>query len=321
MKRFGKTITALAVTGAMSVSLAPAASAQEGGKQSYEFETNSSRTAVGSSENGGVEGASSIDGFGSTGGNQEEEYKGSMAGLSSDETKGSNTEGDAETGSSLDELIAGLSSNSTDEAASTNGSADFNLGSSNDENKDSEGSAEGSANLGSSTDENKDGEGSAEGSANLGSSTDENKDGKGSAEGSAGLGSSTDEDKDGEGEAPAGSSVSPELALGIGLPAALLIGGVMWYLNQDGSTYVTDKNRTSSKPTKEEKKASDEMLKNNKSKVKAQAEAAAEQGVDADTRGMAAETGSNTVARGLAALVFAAVIGAVAFVARRRFSF
>ncbi|QNE88927.1 hypothetical protein H0194_07525 [Corynebacterium incognita] len=305
MKRFGKSITALAVTGAMSIGLAPAASAQEAG---FDYETNSSRTAVGSSEEGGLEATSSIAGKGSgeTEGVAEGEGSGSMAGLSSkkdDSTgetdgdaagegsfaglsskkDGENTdgtgEGDVTGGSSLDELVAGLSSSSNSGAATTDGDAD--------------GETDGES-------------GSTAGSSDLfaGSSKDSED-----TEGTEGT----------EGEAPSGSSVSPELALGIALPAALLIGGVMWYLNQDGSTYVTDEARISSKPTKEEKKASDEMLKNNEGKVKAQAEAEAGD-VNADSRGIAAETGSNTVARGLAALALASLLGAVAFVARRRFA-
>lgn len=299
MKRFGKSITALAVTGAMSIGLAPAASAQETG---FDYETNSSRTAVGSSKEGGLEATSSIAGKGSgeTDGAAEGEGSGSMTGLSSkkdDSTgetdgdaagegsfaglsskkDGENTdgtgEGDVTGGSSLDELVAGLSSSANSGSATTDGDADGET----------------------------DGEG-------------------GSTAGSSDLFAGSSKDSEGtDGEAPSGSSVSPELALGIALPAALLIGGVMWYLNQDGSTYVTDEARISSKPTKEEKKASDEMLKNNEGKVKAQAEAEAGD-VNADSRGIAAETGSNTVARGLAALVLASLLGAVAFVARRRFA-
>lgn len=308
MKRFGKSITALAVTGAMGIGLAPAASAQEAG---FDYETNSSRTAVGSSKEGGLEATSSIAGKGSgeTDGDAEGEGSGSMAGLSSkkdDSTgetdgdaagegsfaglsskkDGENTdgtgEGDVTGGSSLDELVAGLSSSANSGSATTDGDADGET----------------------------DGKGETDGEG-------------GSTAGSSDLfaGSSKDsEDTEGtDGDAPSGSSVSPELALGIALPAALLIGGVMWYLNQDGSTYVTDEARISSKPTKEEKKASDEMLKNNEGKVKAQAEAEAGD-VNADSRGIAAETGSNTVARGLAALVLASLLGAVAFVARRRFA-
>lgn len=75
-------------------------------------------------------------------------------------------------------------------------------------------------------------------------------------------------------------------------------------------------------PTAEEKAASEQMLQENKDEVIAQggqiADSTAAQ-TPAQTRGISAETGSNTVARGLAALVFAAMIAAGAFAARRKF--
>ena len=64
------------------------------------------------------------------------------------------------------------------------------------------------------------------------------------------------------------------------------------------------------------------MLQENKDEVIAQggqiADSTAAQ-APAQTRGISAETGSNTVARGLAALAFAAMIAAGAFAARRKF--
>ncbi len=110
----------------------------------------------------------------------------------------------------------------------------------------------------------------------------------------------------------------------LALPAALVIGGVTWYLSQDGKTYVQDQGRVNQEPTEAEKQASAELLAANKDAVLAQGgklagEAApAAQDANVANRGMAAETGSNTVARGLAALAFAAMIAAGAFAARRK---
>lgn len=104
------------------------------------------------------------------------------------------------------------------------------------------------------------------------------------------------------------------------LPAALIIGGITWYLSQDGKTYVKDEARKNQQPTAEEKAASEQMLNANKNEVIAQggklADGAKTTGA---TRGMAAETGSNTVARGLAGLAVAAMVAAAAFAARRKF--
>ncbi|MDK8763538.1 hypothetical protein QP922_06840 [Corynebacterium sp. MSK218] len=108
----------------------------------------------------------------------------------------------------------------------------------------------------------------------------------------------------------------------LALPAALIIGGVTWYLAKDGKTYVkTEEAAQKDAPSAEEKAASEQMLKENKDEVIAQggkvAESTAEKS-QAQSRGISAETGSNTVARGLAALAIAAMIAAGAFVARRK---
>ena len=122
----------------------------------------------------------------------------------------------------------------------------------------------------------------------------------------------------------------------LALPAALIIGGITWYLSQDGKTYVKDEARKNQEPTAEEKAASEQMLNANKDEViaqggqlaeddAAQAEApsapsapAAGESADA-ARGMSAETGSNSVAQALAALAVAAMVAAGAFTARRKF--
>ncbi|MDK8678308.1 hypothetical protein [Corynebacterium accolens] len=115
----------------------------------------------------------------------------------------------------------------------------------------------------------------------------------------------------------------------LALPAALIIGGITWYLTHDGKTYVKDEARKNEQPTAEEKAASEQMLKENKDEVIAQGGKLAEgnsaqgttngaQSTD-NVRGMAAETGSNSIARGAVALAIAGLLAAGAFVARRKF--
>lgn len=106
----------------------------------------------------------------------------------------------------------------------------------------------------------------------------------------------------------------------LALPAALIIGGIVWHLANDGKTYVKDENSKEA-PSAEEKAASDKMLQNNKDEVIAQGGQLAGQGAadeSANDRGMLAQTGSNTAARGLAALAVVAMIAAGAFAVRRK---
>lgn len=106
----------------------------------------------------------------------------------------------------------------------------------------------------------------------------------------------------------------------LALPAALIIGGITWYLSQDGKTYVKDEARKNQEPTAEEKAASEQMLNANKNEVMTQGGKLADGAkTTGTTRGMSAETGSNTVARGLAGLAVAAMVAAAAFAARRKF--
>lgn len=115
----------------------------------------------------------------------------------------------------------------------------------------------------------------------------------------------------------------------LALPAALVIGGVTWYLAKDGKTYVKSQEAAQKDaPTAEEKAASEQILQENKDEVIAQggqlADSTAAQTpaqAPAQSRGISAETGSNTVARALAALAFAAMIAAGAAVARRKLVF
>lgn len=108
----------------------------------------------------------------------------------------------------------------------------------------------------------------------------------------------------------------------LALPAALIIGGIVWHLMKDGKTYTPDEGRKNEDPTAEEKAASDKMLAENKDEVIAQGGQLTEgaEGTDAAAtdRGIAAETGSNAAARGLAALAVVAMVAAGAYAASRK---
>ncbi|WJY98306.1 hypothetical protein [Corynebacterium fournieri] len=99
-------------------------------------------------------------------------------------------------------------------------------------------------------------------------------------------------------------------AAAIGVP--IVIAGVTYFLNQDGQTLVGSSDRVNQEPTPEEKAKSDQLRAEHADEIAAQQAAAA-------TRGVEAETGSNTVARTLFALVLATLLGVAAFVAGRRF--
>ena len=108
----------------------------------------------------------------------------------------------------------------------------------------------------------------------------------------------------------------------LALPATLIIGGIVWHLANDGKTYVPSPDHKGA-PTPEEKAASDKMLQNNKDEVIAQGGKLAGDNTGNATeatteRGMLAQTGSNTAARGLAALAVVAMIAAGAFAVRRK---
>ena len=97
----------------------------------------------------------------------------------------------------------------------------------------------------------------------------------------------------------------------VGVP--IVIAGVTYFLNQDGETLVGSSERVNQQPTPEEKEKSDQLRAEHADEIAAQQVAAAA------NRGVEAETGSNTIARTLFALVIASVLGAAAFVAGRRF--
>ena len=128
--------------------------------------------------------------------------------------------------------------------------------------------------------------------------------------GGAGAGSSNGA----AGEVNAGLSpgaIAGIAAAAIGIP--VVIAGVTYFLNQDGETLVGSSERVNQQPTPEEKEKSDQLRAEHADEIAAQQVAAAA------NRGVEAETGSNTIARTLFALVIASVLGAAAFVAGRRF--
>lgn len=145
------------------------------------------------------------------------------------------------------------------------------------------------------------------------------------ATGEATAPSSVDYPINGESESeaePTSTEFDKKQLAWLALPAALIIGGVTWYLAKDGKTYVkSEEAAQKDAPSAEEKAASEKMLQENKDEVIAQGGQLADNTAaqaPAQSRGISAETGSNTVARGLAALAIAAMIAAGAVVARRK---
>ncbi|QPK78566.1 hypothetical protein G7Y31_08365 [Corynebacterium lizhenjunii] len=120
----------------------------------------------------------------------------------------------------------------------------------------------------------------------------------------------------GGGNLNGGSSVSPELA-GIILPGILILGGLTWYLNQDGQTYMSSQDRVHETPTREEKATSSALLSSNAGSVREQA---IQQTSAESERGVSAETGDNTVARAMFALLVMSVLGAAGVFTRRKFA-
>lgn len=101
---------------------------------------------------------------------------------------------------------------------------------------------------------------------------------------------------------------------GAAVAVPLIIGGIAYWLNKDGQTLVSSQERVNAEPTPQERAESDRL------RAEHAAEIAAQQVEQAsDARGIAAETGSNTLARTLFALALATMLGAAAFVAGRRF--
>lgn len=136
--------------------------------------------------------------------------------------------------------------------------------------------------------------------------------GEADAEGEAGAGAGSSNGAAGEVNAELSpGAIAGIAAAAIGIP--VVIAGVTYFLNQDGETLVGSSDRVNKQPTPEEKAKSDQLRAEHADEIAAQQVAAAA------NRGVEAETGSNTIARTLFALVIASVLGAAAFVAGRRF--
>ena len=131
-------------------------------------------------------------------------------------------------------------------------------------------------------------------------------------EGEAGAGAGSSNGAAGEVNAELSPGAIAAIAVAaVGIP--IVIAGVTYFLNQDGETLVGSSDRVNKQPTPEEKAKSDQLRAEHADEIAAQQVAAAA------NRGVEAETGSNTIARTLFALVIASVLGAAAFVAGRRF--
>lgn len=140
-------------------------------------------------------------------------------------------------------------------------------------------------------------------------------------------------DVESTGDAPVASGL-------VEFPPVLTLDGTTYYLNKDGHTFVTDIDRVDADVTPEEVAASEALISANAGEIGRQgleaaraageaeaeadaeaetpAEAPAETQYAATTRGLEAETGSNTLVRGVFALLLASALGAAFFAFARR---
>ncbi|WP_288865833.1 hypothetical protein [uncultured Corynebacterium sp.] len=146
-------------------------------------------------------------------------------------------------------------------------------------------------------------------------------------------------DVESTGDAPVASGL-------VEFPPVLTLDGTTYYLNKDGHTFVTDIERVDADVTPEEIAASEALISANAGEIgrqgleaaraageadaEAEAEAPAETPAEAPaetpaqtqyaatTRGLEAETGSNTLVRGVFALLLASALGAAFFAFARR---
>lgn len=124
-------------------------------------------------------------------------------------------------------------------------------------------------------------------------------------------------------------------AVGItALPLALVIGGVKYILDHDknGNPVYMAEGKQGQEPTAEDKAASDKLISENADEVKRQAATAEKMGegvekvadnagataTEGADRGVSAETGNNTIAKGLVGLLLASIMGAAIFAFGRR---
>ncbi|MET3944432.1 hypothetical protein [Corynebacterium mucifaciens] len=140
-------------------------------------------------------------------------------------------------------------------------------------------------------------------------------------------------DVESTGDAPVASGL-------VEFPPVLTLDGTTYYLNKDGHTFVTDIERVDADATPEEVAASEALISANAGEIgrqgleaaraageaeaeadaeaEAPAEAPAETQYAATTRGLEAETGSNTLVRAVFALLLASALGAAFFAFARR---
>lgn len=139
------------------------------------------------------------------------------------------------------------------------------------------------------------------------------------------------EDVEPTGDAPVASGL-------VEFPPVLTLDGTTYYLNKDGHTFVTDVARVDADVTPEEVAASEALISVNAGEIgrqgleaaraagdaeaetpaEAPAETPAETQYAATTRGLEAETGSNTLVRAVFALLLASALGAAFFAFARR---
>lgn len=116
------------------------------------------------------------------------------------------------------------------------------------------------------------------------------------------------------------------LWIALGVLGAVTLGGVLYNVVKDsqGKPVLVPADRPDQTPTAEDEKNTDKLVKENADEI---AKQAAEKGVNgteatvtdaAGERGVNADTGSNTIAKGLLGLVIASIMGAAVFMFGRR---
>lgn len=153
-------------------------------------------------------------------------------------------------------------------------------------------------------------------------------------QGTTGEGDGPEEQPGGqEGEGEGSSNLTPGQIAGIVagvLAGTLIIGGVVYKLVKDknGNPVYVPEEKAGQEPTAEDKAASDKLISENADEIKRQTAAAQKNGEEvvevggtdaADSeRGVNAETGNNTIAKGLVGLLLASIMGAAIFAFGRR---
>lgn len=130
-----------------------------------------------------------------------------------------------------------------------------------------------------------------------------------------------------------GSELTPGQIAGIVagvLAGTLVIGGVVYKLVKDknGNPVYVPEEKAGQEPTAEDKAASDKLISENADEIKRQTAAAQKNGEEVvevggtdaagAERGVNAETGNNTIAKGLVGLLLASIMGAAIFAFGRR---